>query len=73
MVILERLNWIGEVPVTMRHVDGEGDVTRVAKVEKLKSGALVYHINLTGEGGLDFLRRGFSLGELPATEEEEDE
>lgn len=72
MVVLEKLNWIGEVPVTERHPEGKGDVVAVAKVEKLKSGALAYHIDLTGKDA-EILRRGFSLGELPVTEEDEGE
>lgn len=66
------MNWIGEVPVTERHPEGKGDVTAVAKVEKLKSGTLVYHINLSGKDA-GILHRGFSLGELPEIEEEGEE
>ena len=69
MVVLEKLNWIGEAPVTERHPEGEGDVVAVAKVEKLKSGALVYHIDLSNMSA-EMLHRGFSLGEVPITEEE---
>lgn len=69
MVVLEKLNWIGEVPVTERHPEGKGDVVAVAKVEKLKSGALTYHIDLTGKD-VGILRRGFSLGDLPKGEKE---
>lgn len=72
MVVLEKLNWIGEVPVTERHPEGKGDVVAVAKVEKLKSGAVVYHIDLAKQSA-DILRRGFSLGELPIIEEDEGE
>lgn len=72
MVTLEKLNWIGEVPVTERDPEGRGDVVGVAKVEKLKSGALVHHIDLMGKS-VDILRRGFSLGELPKNEVGEEE
>jgi hypothetical protein len=72
VVVLVRINWIGEVPVTERRPGGEGDVVGVAKVEKLRSGALVHHINLSGMS-LEKLRRGFSLGELPKVEEPCDE
>lgn len=68
MVVLEKLNWIGEVPVTERHPEGKGDAVAVAKVEKLKSGALVHHIDLSGKS-VEILRRGFSLGELGKEEE----
>ncbi len=71
MVVLEKLNWIGEVPVMERRPEGKGDVVAVAKVEKLKSGALVHHIDLSGKD-VEILRRGFSLGELPVTEEDKD-
>lgn len=64
MVVLEKLNWIGEVPVTCR-----GEVIAVAKVEKLRSGAELFHIDLSGKSA-DILRRGFSMGDLPANEEE---
>jgi hypothetical protein len=70
VVVLVRINWIGEVPVTERRPGGEGDVVGVAKVEKLRSGALIHHIDLSGKSA-DILRRGFSLGELPRDEEEE--
>lgn len=66
-----KINWVGEVPVMKRHPEGKGDVIAVAKVEKLRSGALAYHIDLSGEHGLEILCRGFSLGELPTTEEED--
>jgi len=72
VVTLEKINWIGEVLVTARHPEGGGDVVAVAKVEKLKSGALVHHINLSGKDS-EILRRGFSLGELPVIEEDEGE
>lgn len=58
---------IGEVPVTCR-----GEVVAVAKVEKLRSGAEVFHIDLS-EKSPDILLRGFSLGNLPIVEEEESE
>lgn len=70
MVVLEKLNWIGEVPVTERHPEGKGDVVAVAKVEKTKSGAIVYHIDLSNKP-VEILHRGFSLGEVPITEEDE--
>lgn len=56
---------IGEVPVTCR-----GEVVAVAKVEKLRSGAEVFHIDLSKKNP-EILLRGFSMGDLPANEEEE--
>jgi hypothetical protein len=70
VVTLVKINWIGEVPVIERRPGREGDVIGVAKVEKLRSGALIHHIDLSGKSA-DILRRGFSLGELPKVEEEE--
>lgn len=56
---------IGEVPVICR-----GEVVAVAKVEKLRSGAEVFNIDLS-EKSPEILLRGFSLGELPVIEEED--
>ena len=57
---------IGEVPVTNR----SGKIVTVAKVEELRSGAKVFCIDLSKHTP-DILLRGFSLGDLPANEEEE--
>lgn len=70
--LVKNANFIGQVPVINRLPGGEGESIGEARVEKLKSGALVFHINLSGKG-LEDLRRGFSLGDLSIAEEEKDE
>lgn len=67
MINLQKINFIGTVAV--RKPGNESESIGEARVEKLRSGALVYHINLSDKDA-DFLRRGFSLGELPVIEEE---
>jgi len=71
VVSLKKMNIVGNVPVTNRLPGGTGEVIGEAKVEKLNSGALVFHVNLTGDAA-DILRRGFSLGDFSIAEEKSD-
>lgn len=67
MVILEKLNIIGEVPLLSKP---DGEVIGIARVEKLRSGGLMFHSELYPEyrhvielGGIGFKIGDFSIAE----------
>jgi hypothetical protein len=64
--------FIGVVELTSPNETGEGEIVGSAKIEKLPGGALIAHIDARNMPA-EILRRGFSMGPIPAAKTEEKE
>lgn len=63
----ETIKFVGEIPVTDKP---GGKVVGVAKIEKLKSGALIAHVEMSPEN-IDLIATGFSFGSLSIAEDDD--
>lgn len=66
MVNLQRINFIGEVPLLDKD---SGKTLAMGRVEKTKSGRLITHVDVREMPWV--LARGFSLGEMKLKEKTE--
>lgn len=63
----QEINVVGVVPVTIE-VNGKSQIVGEAKMEKLKSGGIVAHVELA-EGYSHLMTKGFSLGSFSVADE----
>lgn len=59
--------FVAEVPIT-GHLEEDGKVVGIAKIEQMPGGNLIAHIDASGMSAETF-RRGFSLGSFTVPEE----
>lgn len=67
-IVTEKLNIVGEVPVTK---GVGGPKIGVAKVEKTKSGALVHHMRLDPEYAAEIFGNDIKMGSFSIKEEQD--